>query len=246
MRSLTRALHLYEQLQRYSHPVRLKTIAEDCGISASTALRILKVLQDFGFVSQTDKNYRVGPGALPAARVFLESDPLPQVARPILEELSVDTGITASLYSRLGFERVLIERSLGSNPPNHDLSQGHRLPLVAGAAGKVLLQTLDDTEIQHVVDQSIQAGYLAQEFTIGDLRLRLTDTDNAYALSTEERVTGIVSIAVPVPTDHERPTEALSLSAPASDISRDQILQHLSTIQHSAVRLARQVRAHIY
>ena len=51
-------------------------------MSLPTTLRILRVLQDFGMVSQTDKSYRIGPAVLPAARSYLENDPLVVAARP--------------------------------------------------------------------------------------------------------------------------------------------------------------------
>src|SRR6185312_15898488 len=95
MRSLSRAIEVFEQLQRYEHPQRLNQIAKDCGMSSPTTLRILRVLQEYGLVSQTDKNYRIGPAVLPAARVFLESDPLVRASRPILQHLAEQTGLTA-------------------------------------------------------------------------------------------------------------------------------------------------------
>src|SRR3954452_25416876 len=103
MRSLSRALEVFAELQRSDRPQRLSDLARDCGMSLPTTLRILRVLQDYGMVRQTDKSYRVGPAVLPAARSFLESDPLVTAARPILQQLAIQSHLTASLYSRLGF-----------------------------------------------------------------------------------------------------------------------------------------------
>ena len=76
MRSLSRAMEVFAELQRAERPQRLSDLARTCGMSLPTTLRILRVLQDFGMVSQTDKSYRIGPAVLPAARSYLENDPL--------------------------------------------------------------------------------------------------------------------------------------------------------------------------
>src|SRR3954452_8178472 len=108
MRSLSRAMEVFAELQRAERPQRLSDLARTCGMSLPTTLRILRVLQDFGMVSQTDKSYRIGPAVLPAARSYLENDPLVVAARPILQQVAAQTGMTASLYTRLGFERILV------------------------------------------------------------------------------------------------------------------------------------------
>src|SRR3954464_163957 len=99
MRSLSRALEVFEQLQRSERPQRLSDLARTCGMSLPTTLRILRVLQDFGMVSQTDKSYRNGPAVPPATRSYLENDPLVVAARPILQQVASQTGLTASLYT---------------------------------------------------------------------------------------------------------------------------------------------------
>ena len=139
MRSLSRAMEVFAELQRAERPQRLSDLARTCGMSLPTTLRILRVLQDFGMVSQTDKTYRIGPAVLPAARSYLENDPLVVAARPILQQVASQTGLTASLYTRLGFERILVARVDGDSPLRYDLPLGKRLPLTVGAAGKILL-----------------------------------------------------------------------------------------------------------
>ena len=146
MRSLSRAMEVFAELQRAERPQRLSDLARTCGMSLPTTLRILRVLQDFGMVSQTDKSYRIGPAVLPAARSYLENDPLVVAARPILQQVASQTGLTASLYTRLGFERILVARVDGDSPLRYDLPLGKRLPLTVGAAGKILLASASEAD----------------------------------------------------------------------------------------------------
>ncbi|GAA3697871.1 IclR family transcriptional regulator [Arthrobacter ginkgonis] len=238
MRSLSRAIEVFEQLQRYDHPQRLNQIAKDCGMSSPTTLRILRVLQEYGLVSQTDKSYRIGPAVLPAARVFLESDPLARAARPILQHLAEQTGLTASLYSKLGFERVLVERVVGAASLGYDLPQGRRLPLTVGAAGKILVAALDADQLEQVVTASVERKYEPAGFTVAELRRRLPPPGEDFAYSEDERATGVVSVAVAVPSRSGTITESISLTSPMESSSRDDLLAQVPELRHSARRLA--------
>jgi DNA-binding IclR family transcriptional regulator len=159
MRSLSRAMEVFAELQRADRPQRLSDLARNCGMSLPTTLRILRVLQDFGMVSQTDKTYRIGPAVLPAARSYIENDPLVTASRPVLQQVAAQTGMTASLYTRLGIERILVVRVDGDAPLRYDMPLGKRLPLTVGAAGKVLLASASDEHLQKVVQAAVAAGH---------------------------------------------------------------------------------------
>lgn len=238
MRSLSRAIQVFEQLQRYEHPQRLNQIAKDCGMSSPTTLRILRVLQDSGLVSQTDKNYRIGPAVLPAARVFLEADPLPRSARPILQQLAQNTSLTASLYTRLGFERVLVERVVGAASLGYELPQGRRLPLTVGAAGKILIAALDENQLAEVISAAVELRYEPEGLTLEELRRRLPAADEDYAYSEDERATGVVSVAVAVPSRNGAVSESIALTAPIHSSSRDDLVARVPELRHAARRLA--------
>ncbi|MEV4901173.1 IclR family transcriptional regulator [Citricoccus sp. NPDC055426] len=239
MRSLSRAIQVLEQLQRYDGPRRLKVIAEDCGMSSPTALRILRVLCGSGLVNQSDKSYSVGPGALPAARSYLETDPLPRVCRPVLQRLAADTEVTASLYSRLGFERVLIERSIGSAELGYELPQGRRLPLTVGAGGKALIRDLPDGELASVLAASVTLRHEAGDLTLDRLKERLTLGGDGYSLSSDEREIGVVSVAVPIPTPKGwAASESIALSAPISTVTAADLTRRVPQLHLAARTIA--------
>ena len=245
MRSLTRAIHVLEQLQRYDGPRRLKTIADDCGMSPATALRILRVLCETGLAAQADKSYSVGPGALPAARSYLETDPLPQTARPVLQRLSDDSGLTASLYTRIRFERVLVERVVGVAYMGYELPQGRRLPLTVGAAGKALLFDQSDEELADVLEASIGLGHEDAQVDLAILRDRLDVGGPGYSLSEDERAMGIASVAVPLPVPAGRPvSESISLTGLAGSTSLEQLAEHVPALRMAARKIADSLPRH--
>ncbi|MDR4534574.1 helix-turn-helix domain-containing protein [Glutamicibacter sp. PS] len=246
MRSLSRAIAVFEQIQRYEHPQRLNTIAADLGMSSPTTLRILRVLQEAGLVSQIDKSYRLGPAVLPAARVFLENDPLPRVAKPILQQLSRATRLTASLYTRLGSERVLVERVVGESSLGYDLPQGRRLPLTAGAAGRILLRDLPTDALALVADESRRLRYEAEDFDLTALQARVPSRDDRYTISEDERALGIISIATLLPSRLGTATESLSLTGPIHTVARGELEAHAPELLHAARRMSELLASSVY
>ncbi|VXC32181.1 IclR family transcriptional regulator [Arthrobacter sp. 8AJ] len=246
MRSLSRAMEVFAELQRAERPQRLSDLARNCGMSLPTTLRILRVLQDFGMVSQTDKSYRIGPAVLPAARSFLENDPLVVAARPVLQQVASQTGLTASLYSRLGFERILVARVDGEAPLRYDLPLGKRLPLTLGAAGKILLASASDDELQQAVAAAVAAGQEDAELTAKELRARLPEPGTDYAFSADERATGVLSVAMAVPNRTGRPTESISLTSPVEAASEATLKAGVPELRRAAGRLSELLEGSVY
>lgn len=246
MRSLSRALEVFAELQRAERPQRLSDLAKACGMSLPTTLRILRVLTEFGMVSQTDKSYRIGPAVLPAARSYLENDPLVVSSRPVLQQLAFQTGLTASLYTRLGFERILVARVDGDAPLRYDLPLGKRLPLTAGAAGKILLASASATELQQAVDTAIDAGHENGSFTIDILHSRMPSAGSDYAYSTDERATGVLSVAVAVPKRAGHPSESISLTSPVEAANEQTLKAGVPELRRAAARLSELLEGSVY
>lgn len=246
MRSLSRAMEVFAELQRAERPQRLSDLARACGMSPPTTLRILRVLQDFGMVSQSDKSYRIGPAVVPAARSYLENDPLVVSSRPILQQLATQTGLTASLYTRLGQERILVARVDGEAPLRYDLPLGKRLPLTSGAAGKILLAGAAVEELQEAVKAAVRAGHEPKTFTLEELQSRLPEADADYAYSADERATGVRSAAVAIPNRTGQATESMSLTSPVEAASEDTIRAGIPELKRAAARLAELLEGSVY
>ena len=246
MRSLSRAMEVFAELQRAERPQRLSDLARNCGMSLPTTLRILRVLQDFGMVSQTDKSYRIGPAVLPAAKSFLENDPLAVAGRPVLQQLATQTGMSVSLHTRLGNERILVARVQGKAPMQYDLPLGKRLPLTRGAAGKILIADASDAELEQVVAAAIAAGHEEPGFTVEELRSRLPGPGLDYAYSANERVVGVLSVGVALTNRAGRANEAMALNCPAEATTEEKIKANVPELRRAARRLSELLEGSVY
>ncbi len=199
MRSLERALHLLAVLEEAGCGVSVTGLGLASQLSKATVMRILSVLEKYGFAEKRQGRYRLGAAALPLASAYVLGNELTRVTLPVLQELAQTSEETASLFVRLGFKRILVQRVDGLHPQRFLLPIGQRSPLPVGA-GKVLAAALSDEELRRMLDE------------LGEIRLAngkrltreelITELDcirrQGYSVSDSERVLGTFSIAAPV------------------------------------------------
>lgn len=144
--SVDRALTLLGSLG--DGPVTLDQAATSIGVHKSTALRLLRTLEEHGFVHrQSDRRYRLGGRVLSLAHRALEEIDVRQIAAPYLAALHRRCGLTVQL-AVLQDGEVLYLDELAYRWPGSDTARptriGRRAPAVGTAIGRVLLAGLPD------------------------------------------------------------------------------------------------------
>jgi IclR family acetate operon transcriptional repressor len=217
MRSLERALHLLAVLEEEGWPLGVTELGRASQLSKATVLRILLVLEKYMFVEKRQGRYRLGPAALPLAHAYVLGNDLTRVALPVLQELARSSEETASLFVRMGFKRVAVQRVEGINPIRFSLPIGQRLPLHVGA-GKVLAAAMPPEEIQRWMDELEESYREKEEPFLRQALLEDLDTirRQGYAVSLGERLEGTFAVTAPV-TDANRATIAAVTVAGAID-----------------------------
>jgi IclR family transcriptional regulator, KDG regulon repressor len=234
--SVLRALDVLEYLAQQGGAGRVSDIARALRCSKNTAFRLLKTLQQRGFVSQTDDaSYELTFKLLNLGECVLRNTDLHSAARPYLEELNRQFGETFSLGILDGNEIVYLDRVLGTRPYHTSYSVGARTTAHSTALGKAILAFSPGT----VVDRVIKAGLRPRtEHTIADperLRadLRMTAA-RGYAYDNQESVIGIRCIAGPVFDRSGDVVAAISVSALAARVTGD----YAKTLAKRTVALA--------
>jgi IclR family acetate operon transcriptional repressor len=242
MRSLERALDVLEVLSENGRPLRLSEVARRAELHVATTQRILNVLVARGFVEQDAAGYRPGPATLPPAQSFLAGNGLAQAARPILEELAAETGMTATLYVRLGASRVLIGRVEGTAPLRYQLPIGARLPLHLGA-GKVLAAALPDEERAALIEQLGEFPLASGDRVTPDRFRDELDliARRGYQTSVSERVLDAASVAAPVIVD-DTVVAALQVTWLATDHPADAEESAVPEVRRAAAAIAARYR----
>jgi IclR family acetate operon transcriptional repressor len=198
-RSLERALHLLLVMENASRPMGLTELSNATQLPKPTVQRLLSVLENYGFSEKWQGRYHLGVAVLPLAHAFLLENELTRVALPVLQELAQTSGETASLFVRLGFQRIVVQRVDGRHPLRYILPTGQRLPLHVGM-GKVLAAALPENE-RLLLSKNVGTFHLANGKRITPQSL-LEELDQirrqGYMISRNERSMGAASVGAPV------------------------------------------------
>jgi IclR family transcriptional regulator, KDG regulon repressor len=218
-------------------------LAREVGIPKTTVYRILRVLQQHGFLIQDldSRRFRLGLGALELGRRAYEGIELRRVAQPVIEHLAAVSGETV-LLQVLDPERqrvVCIERAQQRVGLRLILEVGATAPLHAGCSAKALLAFLPEEEIEAVIAKGLPA---VTPHTITDpdeLRRDLAEVRRrGYAVSFEETDLGVAGISVPVRDHLDRVIASLSISGPITRINQVNVDTFVELGRQGARRIA--------
>jgi DNA-binding IclR family transcriptional regulator len=177
-------------------------IAERTGLTRSTTHRLLRALEDLGFVFQVGGlGYALGPRLLGLAATAMRELPLRDLARPALERLAAATGESVQLYVRDGQRRICVDTVESDRELRTIVAVGASLPLTSGSAGKVFLAWGSTHGIE--LDERL-------------VRQLHTTRQRGWADSVGEREEGVASVSAPVFGPGGFLSAAVSVSGPAS------------------------------
>jgi IclR family transcriptional regulator, acetate operon repressor len=231
-----RALRVLETLAGLQQPATLPTIAEKAQLSRTKAYRILRGLQDHGFVDHAGRSgYRIGSRAVALASLIGPRPALLRTARPVLARLAVEASETVTLHLRSGAHRVLV---FAAEPPNNPLrtlpTTGERSLLTSGCSGRAILAFLPRQEAEDVI-----RGHAPESVrhTLPALLGRIRE--ETYALSFSDNHVGMNGIAVPLldPTDGTA-LGSIAIAGPDQRLPRETLLRLRAPLQAACTTLA--------
>lgn len=201
------------------------SIAEATGLTRSTAHRLLRALEDHGFVLQVEGHgYALGPRLLDLATTATRLLPLRDIARPALESLAAGTGESAQLYVRDGQRRVCIDAVESDRELRTIVDVGASLPLTRGSGGKALVAwgPVHDLEVD---------ARLARELR--------TVRQRGWADSVGEREEGVASVSAPVFGPGGAVLASVSVSGPASRVGVQRATRYAPAVVEAAREIER-------
>ena len=242
MRSLERAIDVLEVLDESRHALRLVDVARRADLPVATTQRILNVLEARGRVERDATGYRPGSGLIFGAHTYLHSNPVVLAAGPVLQELAAETGLTATLFKRVGWHRVALARVDGTRPLRYEISVGERFPLHLGA-GKALLAALAPDELETFLAEGppllladgSERGRKDFETEIGAIRAA------GYSTARGERVPGVMSIAAAIAPSEGSPTAAVQVSGSVEEVPDERVEPLGVEVRQAAYAIGRRV-----
>lgn len=214
--AVTRALRLLEAFGMSDAQLTLAELSRRTGMHKTTALRIARTLAaDHYLVQKEDGSWRLGRAAGWLGACYQATFDVHDVVEPVLRELTIQTGESASFYVREGNQRTCLARVDGPQTIRHHVRVGLGLPLNLGAPGRVILAF---------------SGEPGEPYE--------TIRKRGYHLSLGEREPEVSSVSAPVFGIQWRLLGSICISGPTSRLSETRLLELAQTIIQAGNQLS--------
>lgn len=240
MGGLAKGLAIAELFDRDHPRLTVTDAATLTGQAPAAARRCMRTLEALGYLSYDGKFFQPTPRFVRLASAFTDTDPLPRLAAPLLSGLRDELGESASLGVLDGEDVLFVARAGSHHLVATGQRVGGRLPAPLSAAGRVLLDTLDDRTLARAITRGLReprtektlrdAASIAAEVRQGAAR--------GYCLTDEEIEIGLRAVAVPVRDPSGQIIAAMSLSALTARASVERMVaEFVPGLQSAAGRL---------
>lgn len=210
--------------------ISMTEIAERAGLNRAVTRRLVRTLEQLGYISFDRGRYELTPRVLGLAKGFLEGRGIPQIVQPTLRKASDEIGESVSFSMLDGNETVYIAHSFA--PARFTLNMvtvGSRVPLLPTAVGRAILAYLDEEQQNEIIRGSQLSPHTDKTETDPEKLLAILADIKAkgYSYAESEYVKGVSSLAAPVLGASAKVTGAVSIIFPEGRYALDEIIQRL-------------------
>lgn len=194
------AIAILRYLNNAPGPLGVTRIAAQTKINTSTCFNILKTLASEGLVdfNPANKTYAISLGILDLARGATALGADIEMARPRMEQVAHDHGLTLTLWQPISEDRkVLVMGAMTRSATRIQMAIGQRLPRLIGATGRCFaaFSRMTDEEQRRQFDRIRWNMPLSYD----EFREQVAETaKTGWSKDVGNFASGTISIAVPV------------------------------------------------
>jgi DNA-binding IclR family transcriptional regulator len=241
--ALEKALAILEAVSDQSQAVGLPDLAARLKLPRQTVHRVLAQLEKLQLVTRdpTRERYSVGSKlswlALETLRSLNQSAPI----RVILHNLVDDIGETCNVGVLNDLDYICLQRIECQWPLRLHQEAGARLPAHTVSGGKVLLAHLDPALVRRLLrSRRLRASTPRTITRVAALEAELARVRAAgFALNDQERLVGIVGVAVPVFDPDGNVLAAVGMHGPLPRLTIRACERHVPRLRQAAEKIAR-------
>ncbi len=198
-----KAFSVLEEVANNQSELGISDLSRRLNISKSTIFGITQALTDLGALRHDPitKKFQLGPTLVKLGNQALSGVDLRSIVRPFMAQLSQQFRETVFLGTfDLHQGITIVEKSDSPADLKITAPVGTRIPLFAGATGKVFLANMPEPDIKKLLKETKIPRFTEKSITntqdyIKDLR---QVRQNGYATDFEEYLSGVNAIAVPL------------------------------------------------
>ncbi len=242
VQSLGRAFAILEEVARHREGIGLADLSKLVGLHNSTTFHLAKTMVSLGYMRQekTTKRYRIGRPLFALAASALDEIEMVNVATPVLEDLSRETGESSHFAVRMGDAVVVIARTSGPGAFHLTDRVGVVRPAHCTALGKVILASLHPDQLERFLERVELKPSTANSITEIPVLLReiAEIRRSGIAFDDGEFNLEVRCVAVPVKDFTGQIIGALGISGPIWRLSNQVMQNRAKIVQAAAARLA--------
>jgi len=242
VQSLGRAFAILEQVARHREGIGLAELSKLVGLHNSTTFHLAKTMVSLGYIRQErdSKRYRIGRPLFALAASALDEIEMVNVATPIMEELSRDTGESSHFAVRMGDAVVVIARTSGPGAFQLTDRVGVVRPAHCTALGKIILASLRPDQLKRFLERVELKPSTRKSITDPSVLLReiAEVRRSAMAFDDGEFNPEVRCVAVPVYNFTGDVVGALGISGPVWRMSDQALQSRAKSVKAAAKRLS--------
>ena len=242
VQSLGRAFAILEEVARHRDGIGLAELSKRVGLHNSTTFHLAKTMVFLGYLRQEkdSKRYRIGRPLFVLAASALNEVEMVNLATPVLEELSRETGESSHFSVRMGDAVVVIARTGGPGAFQFADRVGVVRPAHCTALGKVILAALRDDQLENFLQHAELKPSTPKSITDrAALRREIAEVRRSgIAYDDGEFNAEVRCTAAPVRDFTGQVTGALGISGPIWRLSIQALQARAKIVQAAANRLS--------
>jgi len=237
--AFARGLIIFQILSKSRKPLTISDISKLTNFPRATVRRALHTLVQLGYVEQEDRYFVLTSKILMLSHSFITSQPLPNAAQPILENITKEVDEASSMAVLTQNQIIYIARSSENTQRimSNSLAIGSQLPAYCTSMGRVLLAALPEEKQKYIIYQSKPKPYTENTIyaEIELLQELKKVEEQGFAIINQELEIGLCSIAVPVFDKSGKIIAAINISTHALRTTPEEMLdKFLPILQRSA------------
>ena len=226
VQSLDRGFAVIRAFDELNVKLTLSEVAQRTQLTRATARRFLLTLESMHYVGSTGRHFFLRPKVLELGYAYLSSVNLVSVAQNHLEVLTNELRESCSASVLEDEEIIYICRAASNRIMSVNLAVGVRLPAYSSSMGKILLASLSKKELDEYLGKSLRPK-LTSRTVVGARELLAAVEkvrEQGWAVNDEELEEGVRSVAVPVMDQNRKVIAAINVSAHASRVTVDMLI----------------------
>jgi IclR family KDG regulon transcriptional repressor len=245
--SVKKAFKILYAISDASNGLGISDLSKKLKIGKSTVHGITSALEEMGVLVRDPihKKYNIGYTLLELRKKAYAKMELRDLARIPMEKLMEKIGETVFLGILNGDHVTILEMVESHNEMKITSPPGTRLPIVAGATGKVFLAQFEEKKIKEIIQKMGLVRFTSK--SIVDQKKFFKEIEEAknkgYAMDDEEYMLGVKAIAAPIQTSSP-PLAAIWVVGFTSSLDDQKIEKVISEIRKTAQEIGHSLKDH--